>query len=315
MPVAMTFQELRSRGCVVDMIGTVRTRKRWRALAPNSTFHPYQVYLSFVAQTGVNYGTRWELTGLGTANESLDIYCTQISIDEREDADGLEYYITAAWEPADALLFGPGACPENPADAPIRIEHGEWTEPTAVYRDKDGNILQNAAGDWFADTYQVDYSYPTLMITRLVRSFDPLNAATYRDSVNDAAITIRGTTYQPRVLMLKSWVATELWHQEIGRYFEERFLLLVKPLSWTVGSDSGQGWDVQLANTGYREKSGSTLVPIRDASGWPTQTPWPLVYATGAKMSMPLTAGDDMPTKTFRVRDETDFSALGFPVI
>jgi hypothetical protein len=314
MPL-LTIEQLPTRTGEISSVGAYGFMKQWRALAPGPLYHQGQVLNSFYAQTGVWIGSPWIIGGYGDPHyEAVNLWCTRLRADETQQelfADGSkEWTITATFEPADPILLTVDAIQPVASESPIRITHGEWTESYTVWRDKDGNVIQNSAGDWFAEPTDTERHFPMLSIVRYERSFNPLVAGDYRDHVNSVDWTVRGVTYPARMAKCVSITApNQLYHQDVGTYYEVAYQFAIRNLTWA----DGQGWDLEVANTGYREKSGAALLPILDGSGMPTQRPWPLDATTGAKLSVPLTAGVDMPTKTFKIELEADFNALGFP--
>lgn len=315
MPVALTIEELHNRSGGASALGAYGFTKAWRALAPARAVHQGLVLSRFVSQTGIGIGTQWSFTGLYA--EEYELYCVDLQIAEGSyTTEGQEWIITGRWEPSDPNLLGVGAIPEDPMDAPVAVEYLSYDESFALIRDKDDKIITNSAGDWFAEPIDAEATYDLIRITRNERMFNPSNAYYWRHRVNSEPWMFRGVEYPRRTArMMRIDPGRELYHQEIGRYFAVIYEIAIRPLVWDGGTnDQGQGWDVRVANVGYRQLTGGTLRVITEDNGQPVSDPRPLDKSTGAALPYPLAASTDMPMRTFRIRLERDFNELGFPV-
>jgi hypothetical protein len=319
MPVSLVIEQVPNRRGGASAVGAYGFSKSWRVLAPSALYHQGQVLSSFVSQTGVGLGTKWAIgaSEFDPLYEEYEIYCVDLAIDEGANtAEGQEWVITGRWEPADPALLGPGAIPEDPTEAPVSVEYLSYDEAFALNADKDGNLIVNSAGDWFAEPVEAEATYDLIRITRYERMFNPSNAYYWRHRVNSEPWMFRGVEYPRRTArMMRIEPGKELWHQVVGRYFAVVYDVGIRPLVWDGGAgDQGQGWDLRVANIGYRQKIGGTVRVILEDNGQPVSDPRPLDPSTGAALAYPLSAATAMPRRTFRVRLERDFNELGFPV-
>jgi hypothetical protein len=318
----MVITELPGREGSKSSVGALGFSKSWRVIAPDRGYHQGTVLTAFVNQTGIDIGYRWQIAAPGSNYyESYDIYLTELRISEEspltmEGAIQNSWIVTGRWEPTQVAMLTVDSIPPSPADAPIRLERGEWAEAYALTIDNSGNVLQNTAGDRFAEPIDAERHYPLLRIYRRERDFNDYTAAQYRDHVNSLDWTVAGVTYPARTAKCLSVDPGEMkYHQEIGLYYEVKYEFAIRPVSWSVtGGDSGQGWDYRAANVGYRQKVSGSLVVITDSTGQPCSDPRPLNYSTGAALSFPLSSGQAMPMVTFKIYAETDFNQLHFPV-
>lgn len=318
----MQITELPGREGTVSSMGAVGFTKSWRVVATDRSFHQGTVLQAFINQTGINLGYRWQIAGFGSQYyEAYDIYLTELRVAEegpitQEGFIQNSWIVTGKWEPAQIAMLGVDSCPPNRADAPIRLERGEWSERYALFRDYQDKIITNTAGDRFSEPIDAERHFPTLKIVRRERSFNDYEAAQYRDHVNSDDWTVAGVTYPARTVKCLSIDPGEMnWHQDIGLWYEIRYEFAIRPLSWNnSATDTGQGWDYQIANVGYRQKVSSSLVVITDSTGQPASDPRPL-DSSGAALAMPLSTGTAMPMITYRVYPESDFNALEFPVV
>jgi hypothetical protein len=314
-----TLEELPGRTGTVSSVGAYAFRKSWRYLAPSRDYHQGVVLASFIAQTGFRIGYRWRVASSLAANfEDINLYCISLTADEGSwTVEGNEWIITGIWEATDPNMLGPTAIAESWDEASVKIEWDTWDEEFALYRDKDDNILVNSAGDRFAEPLMSPATYDLLRVRRYERTYTPTTGLTYRQAVNSTEFTVRGVTIAARnAKMVRLDPGPQLWHQDIGRYYFTTYEMAIRPLSWNGGhaADIGQGWDLRVANIGYRQKVSGTVRVILEDTGAPVSEPRPLDPSTGAVLSYPLATTTDMPMLSFRVRNETDFNNLMFPV-
>lgn len=256
-------------------------------------------------------GSVWDLGG-----NKRYIYCTDIDIQEDSGDEGMGFWkATASFGPADPLLLGAGAIPAVAADAPVAVDWGSWTEPFALYRDKDGHILINTAGDRFNEPVDSERRFPLMRVRRKERNFDPAVAAWYWDKVNLSEWTVRGLSIPARYAKCVNISGSQQWHPVFGIYYDVDYEFAIRNQSWTDSKGvAGQGWDLNVQNTGYRQLVSGELELVRDPdSGDFMEAPVPL-DVDGAALAVPLAAGTAFPNITFRVHPEVDFnSAFGFP--
>jgi hypothetical protein len=309
--------EKSDRGGGVDLLGRRTYSRSFEVTASNRLFNVTKVLDYFYTVTGIAIGSQWIIgTPFDAWYEIEDIYVTDLSVKclsmEGGASDGQAWILTARYDSIDPTMLGLAAIPSDVLYAPIRIEWGEWTERRAVLRDIAGKVITNSAGDLFSEAIEEDRLYSQLTIERYERTFNDTVADTYRGTVNETEVTIRGHVFAPRTLKCISIVGTEDWHDAIGRFHKVRYQLARRGKVWA----DGQGWDEELANVGYRELVAGDLKHINDpATGQPVTEPVPLVVASGAAMSQPLASTDDMPTVTYRISLETEFADFNFPTV
>ena len=319
----LLIEQLDNRMGSVSAVGAYGFSKSWRVLAPGDQYHQGTVLADFMNSTGIQPGYQWVVgTQFSPSYEKLNIYCTTLSAKEGSivTASGVrcrEWIIEGQFEPCDPNWYGPPeqTIPENSADAPIKLERGEWVERYVYPYDNSGNIYANTAGEPFGEVPERERHYPLFRIIRRERAFDDVSMAVYRDTVNSTAWTVAGITYPSRTAKCVSVdPGPMMGHQDIGLYYTVKYEFIIRPVpAWTdVTGTSYQGWDDQLANVGFNQKVSGALVPITDSKGQYVSEPRPLTSA-GAAITYPLSSGTAMPVKGFRFYTELDFNQLGFP--
>lgn len=265
---------------------------------------------------GIFIGAVWNLGSAGIGSvEKRFIYCTDIDIQEGDTPEYRGFWTaTANFGPTDPTLLGLSAIPVDASLAPVRIDWDTWTEPFALYRDKDGHIIQNTAGDRFDEPVDSERRFPLLHVRRNERSFDPGLASWYWDKVNSTTWNVRGLSIPPRYAKCVNIVGNQQWHPQFGIFYEVDYQFAIRNQTWTDSKGvAGQGWDLNLQNTGFREKVGSSLEVVKDSNGFYVQAPVPLDL-DGAALSVPLAADTEFPNITYRIYPEVDFnSAFVFP--
>jgi hypothetical protein len=317
MPATMIFGEMTGRSGSLDRDGRFLPTKSWRVIAPGAVYHQKQIFDAARAQLDIYVGRRWTIGNFGDPHyEDENVYCSGLQLDEQGGADNREWILTATFEPAEEGYFGSESIPDagDEINAPIRVTYGDWTEEFVTPYDKDGNLMLNTAGDFFTDYQPYEFKYPLIRIQRNVRSWSPNRAEQYRDSVNSTTWTFRGIAYIPRCAKLITWTAEERYHQEKGLYYEETFEIAIRNVgTWSGGTgDAGQGWDLRIANVGYRKKSGSQLIQILDGNSQQVDKPVPLDSA-GQPIALPLSVTQTLPMRTFRFFREVDFNDFDLP--
>ena len=319
----ISVEQLDNRKGSVSAVGAFGFTKSWRVLAPGDQYHQGSVLRDFMSLTGIQPGYQWITGTQFTASyEKLNIYLTTLEASEGSQItlNGVlcrEWIISGQFEPTDPNWIGPPeqTIPEDPSNAPVKLERGQWVERYVYPFDNGGNIYGNTAGEPFGEIPERERHYPLLRIMRRERAFDDVGMAAYCDTVNSVAWTVAGVTYPARYAKCVSINPGQMQgHQDIGLFYLVQYEFVIRPVAqWTdVTGTNYQGWDDQLANVGFNQKVSGSLVPITDNKGQYVSEPRPLTSA-GAAVTYPLSSGTAMPTKGFRFFKELDFNNLGFP--
>lgn len=118
----------------------------------------------------------------------------------------------------------------------------------ADYSDTPKPIV-NVVGDKFDPPVAVEAATPRVIITRASQSYNPSNAALLINTVNAGSITIDGTSIPAGRARLLKWSAEKNeWADGGGtshEYYDETIEI-------ALATDETNGFDIQVANTGYR---------------------------------------------------------------
>lgn len=148
------------------------------------------------------------------------------------------------------------------------------TYPYAVWKDKDGNAVVNAAGDPFLPP--VEIQRPEATITVGLNSLNAPSGAWLGSvgSVNANTMVIGAYVANPGQAKLNSLSAQFLFENNISYW------------RWTLVWGYRTTWEVEILNQGLRELRGGKLVPIvDDATGYKVDQP-ALLTATGQKAAV-----------------------------
>jgi hypothetical protein len=204
--------------------------------------------------------------------------------------DGRTWTVTVDYAP-----FDPNSQQdENPLDEPPQMDWDAADFEEVVEQDVDGNPVINSAGDPFDPPLTRDNSYPILVITRNEATFSPGLAYSYRNKVNAATFFGSG----PRTVRCRPIVGKKQYHAAFGTYYQVTYRFEFNP----------DGFDKNVLNQGLRRKAGTDRKAITTKEGQPISSPVPL-DADG----VPLDPTADPIYLTFKVNEEADFAAFGFP--
>lgn len=225
--------------------------------------------------------------------------------------DPLEWQVTAEYgkPPREGVA-------DNPLDEPTTLDiEGESIEE-AIERDKDGNLIENSAGDKFDPPLTVDKDRIVITITRneATDAYATANPG-YTGPVFDYATIsanvgkVNSTTYlgyAARRVRMKRPRIRRMFNEDIGYYWNVVYRFEVIDEEYVNSSSTvlGSGWDRVILDSGYRFKDGSDLKMIT-IDGQPVQEP-ALLDGSGGKLS----TGSNPVYLTFRVHEETDLSAI-----
>ncbi len=172
----------------------------------------------------------------------------------------------------------------NPLARPSKYSYGFEQFQKAMNVDLAGTPIKNTADDPFTDTVEVDDSRPLIKVVRNEPYFNSLQAETFQDATNAAAVTINGRSYAARTLKMRS-ISGEP-QKEMGiDFYVVTYDLVVRR----------EGWKLKLASTGYRSydeitdegypcpvrDSRGVIVPnesFLDADGFATQSPYEMEF-------------------------------------
>jgi hypothetical protein len=205
------------------------------------------------------------------------------------------YVVTISYEsPEPGQIFG-----DPVLDAP-RIRFGGRKETRIAVKDKDGNPVVNSAYHWFVPPYEIDTTPLTISIERNETTVVGDTIRSYRDSVNNASVTIAGMTLAARRALMSNWEAASFTRDGYDRWAH----------SYTIEIAEGT-WDVELLDQGmfyFDSANKKRRIEIGDE---PTEEPQRL-DGSGGKL-----APDALPSAsqyiTFRLRKETNWSTLSLP--
>lgn len=157
----------------------------------------------------------------------------------------------------------------------------EGTEPYFIDKSATPKPVVNSAGEPFEQYLQRDTGARTITYTRNEASFDPNAMDAYKNTTNDAAVTIDGVEYPTDTLKLAIVTAqkvSETWRNEgvdtVATYYKVTYPL----------KHRAEGWHDHPLDVGYQcaaDIDGTTgkisaLTPIVNAAGVPVSKPWPL---------------------------------------
>lgn len=203
----------------------------------------------------------------------------------------------------------------DPLDELPDIEWTSWAEPRILDYDKDGDAIVNSAGYPFDPGLEWEVHYPLLTITRNENDYDPAEADAYRDTVNNAQITIAGLAAAAKTARMLEYAGRNA--QRRGNIFfvvrrQIAFRRIVAASSINAengagGSVTPAGWDVLLLDQGIYDAADSR---IEDADAEVVVAPVPLDGA-GAKLSNP--GPSTCIFLRFEAAEEKNFSPLNLP--
>lgn len=168
----------------------------------------------------------------------------------------------------------PASRSANPTTRPNDYSVATSTYPYAVWKDKDGNAVVNAAGDPFLPPVEIQRPEATLTV-----GLNSLNAPSgaWLGSVgctNSNTMVIGAYTANPGQAKLNSLSAQFLYENGINYW------------RWTLVWGYRTTWEVEILNQGLRELRGGKLVPIvDDATGYKVDQP-ALLTTAGAKAAV-----------------------------
>jgi hypothetical protein len=286
-----------------DQLGRRSYAKTWHCETERRTVGPLQILQALFIQYGVQQGVHYVhyFSGHPDFEEDTGAFCTRIGLDMIPESLGQAWNITANYEPVDPQYLDF----EDPTAIPIRVRWGGSRLQENVDRDIDDKPVVNSAGDPFMDPLVRDRSLEVLSIQRYEALYDPALAALYRDSINDADITILGRVFPARTVRVEKIEADLQWHNTFGPFWILDYEFLIDPRGWRVKVlDRGLN-RIDTANAGK-------LIPITN-KGVLITVPV-LLDGSGQPLPEPLPSGTDPVFLSFKEYYERDFTVFNFPV-
>lgn len=258
------------------------------------------IYVANVIRTQLGFwiGSQFEYgnSSLGAYEYDTGAYLTSINPVQAREGDGTLWNVTLDFGPYNPDYIKP----DNPLDVPPRWEWDSWSEERELIQDftsPTAKTILNSAGEPFLNVVTVDRNYPLMRITRNEASYDESLAQTFRDSVNQASVTIKGIAYPARYLRCLKISGVEEYHSIIGKYFIVNYEIAVNP----------DTWDLKILDAGLNQLSSGKLIPI-ERDGIPVTQPECL---NGSGVA--LAVGGTPVYLTFRRFPEKDFTTFNFP--
>jgi hypothetical protein len=262
-------------------------RRAWRVV----TDGPYAIgalgaRLSIPVFFGQSYVLR---TPLGALVE-FDDFAFALKIDAQIDPDcndDSSWVVTVDYGPYDPTQF-----PEDPLNHPIKLSWGENRFEKQVFEDRNGDPVVNSAGDYFDPPVSADDSRPTLRIVRNERTYDPIYANSWKDTLN--ADTFFG--FAPATVKLSVPLGELEYNPICGFYYVVTYQFEV----------NANGWKKQILDQGMRQVVSGVKSNILDDNGEQISSP-ALLDGSGKK----LATGGTPASLTFEIYQESDFTQLG----
>jgi len=162
----------------------------------------------------------------------------------------------------------------------------------------------NSAGDAFDPPPQVERHFPSVLILRNERAFDPARAYQYVDTVNAVAVRVAGLTIAARCALLTEYAGENDEENDVP-YARVTYRILLTPYTW----------DARILDRGYRYLDGGVrkrALVAQVVSGVTTYKPTPepvLLDGAGAQLAV----GATPVTRTFAQYRATNWADLGLP--
>ena len=140
-----------------------------------------------VTHTAYDVGSNASLPYIGQAHPQDPLaYCNGLSPQQTNGFKGWE--VTATWTTENSIDGEQGQDADPEADRP-KITWNGSTQNVSIYKDRDGKGIQNSAGDPMLAL--MDKNFYGVTVSTNVTSV-PSWILTYKDSINNAAITVGG---------------------------------------------------------------------------------------------------------------------------
>lgn len=225
---------------------------------------------------------------IGTAyGDDAYATCTKVG-DARQLGDGFtQWEVPVTYErPSGDVLA------EDPLDDKVRVSWGVRLVEEVVTWDKDGNPIDNSAGEPFDPPLMEEVAILTVRIVRNEATYGAADAFSYANAVNSSACTIAGLQVgarKARCLGIPGDNATRNGIDYWQKTYEFEFKMAT--------------WDRRPLDLGMYYLSAGEPLTFKDDEGAPMQVPQ-LLDGAGAAGATPVFL-------TFRTKAEKSFGALG----
>lgn len=198
---------------------------------------------------------------------------------------------------------------ENPLDE-RPILYGSFIQfQRPLIKDKDGKAVLNVVGEPFTPAPMRDDSRDSLVYECNTATIDLGLRDSFRDAVNSASIWGLGA----RNVKLEQWTWRIAYAGPL-EYVQHRLEFHINTDTYPT-AETGQGWDFNILNTGYRHKVDCSsdiekrMREIMDGRDQPRHHATPL--GPGGEI-LDLACGDTEHYKNFRGYNELDFHSIPF---
>lgn len=177
---------------------------------------------------------------------------------------------------------------EDPEAQPAEVDYSPTRYQKALVEDLDDEPVRNSAGDPFADGITVDRTRFTLVVTKNLVSFDPVEMLEYQDTVNQAPFLVE---VHPPGFDAETCKLT-VGAKRVRKQGTSQFYWAVR---YEIDIDR-EGWRVKPRDAGfnyYDAVANKKLPIISEATGLPYSTPQ-LLDGSGAVLPQdgdPVIAG------------------------
>lgn len=276
---------------------------------------PLAVLAALPLRIGDTY--RYPITKPATETAAW-LFVQDVAIDEVKPlADGgMIWTLSVAYSKLDPSKDDKGPVGDDgvrdPFAAPPKLSWRSQVEEEAKYRDRDGEVLLNKAGDPFIPPITVPRPVVVAVVHRVEREFSSAWVTEYMGRINDAewlgwpagsVLCLEITSDRDWNTDISGWV----WNTEYQFAFKE-------PVLGEDGSIIRDGWTMNVLNAGMREK----IASIDTGTGFALKQ----IIVDGAPISSPvnlksdgrvLQPGGDPVFLPFNVYAEADFTGLNMP--
>jgi hypothetical protein len=191
---------------------------------------------------------------------------------------------------------------ENPLADPAVIEWDTDSRMEPFFRDINGDVIANSAGEPFEDTVKDDVSFWTITITKNI-SYMPTWIDTYRDAVNSDAVLIDGKVIAAGTAKIKK-IHVGKWQVRNNIPYRELNLVIKIQDSWKKYV-LDQGLHCVMASGPLA----GTLFFCMDGVGSFATKPM-LLDGSGGQLSVPLDDPSHAVFLEFDIRNSKAFSVL-----
>lgn len=162
---------------------------------------------------------------IGTAHPDDDgAFLRSIRIQEDAD-DGCSWSVTCEYGPWEARE-------ESPLDEPPEVSIDWAPRERIAERDYNGVAVVNSANDPFDPAIVRDDTRVVIRVSTNEAIYPLQLASAYRDTVNDAAVTIDGVTFAAKTIKAAAPKARRQYHPSVGFYWRIDYEFEIAPETW-----------------------------------------------------------------------------------